>query len=283
MKKTFVAVCFIFISVFTGFNVFAAQVVASVSGTQSAHVGDRIVLNISYNADQSTQVFTASGDIKYDPVFLNFGDVSFDSSWLPVGKAPYEITEAGHIVRTAGYPAGLTGSDRFITMSFTAKKAGATTVSLTGGMALGQDDNDFGVSPRSITINIIGDEPQPKQKEITPAETPTTQQTVTQKTIPKVVENKTIASTTTTKTTPTIEKVFISDKGEANISSLNLPEGEYVLTIRPATTNKKIILEKRITVVNSTTSVATNTPSTETGEHKDSIFVRILKFFGISW
>jgi hypothetical protein len=159
MKKTLSILYFLCTSFLVCTIVDAAPVVASISGTQTAHVGERVIITISYTANSSSPVFTASGDVKYDTTALDETGVSFGSSWLPVGKPPYEVTEPGHILRTAGYPAGLSSTDRFITISFTAKKPGVTNINLTGGMALGQEDSDYGVSPRSFSINIIGDDP----------------------------------------------------------------------------------------------------------------------------
>jgi hypothetical protein len=292
MKKTLSILYFLCTSFLVCTIVDAAPVVASISGTQTAHVGERVIITISYTANSSSPVFTASGDVKYDTTALDETGVSFGSSWLPVGKPPYEVTEPGHILRTAGYPAGLSSTDRFITISFTAKKPGVTNINLTGGMALGQEDSDYGVSPRSFSINVIGDDPvKPKTKEVTPEEKTLPLKDTTQTT-------KTTANNTLTKAVSTavetsivqkesvgekIEKIYISETGDVKIKSINLPEGEYVITIKSGSNKKeKPIFEKTVQVVKATSTETVNQDRSSAGK-EESWFKKVLKFFGIAW
>jgi predicted nucleic acid-binding Zn-ribbon protein len=231
-------------------SVFADPLGATLSGTNSAKVGDTVVVSVTYTANATSPIFTSSADITYDAEALSFIDVTFDSSWLAVGKFPYEMSEAGHLVRTAGYPGGLSGSDKFITISFKTKKSGTTSVNLTGGMALGENDADMGVAQKSFKINVLGDEPvvqtqaQPQTQPTNPTSQTIKKEVVKASPVQEKIEKKI-----------EIEKVVLTEEGDINLNTDNLAEGEYIVTVKKVSgKDSKNVLEKRIQVVKATTT-----------------------------
>jgi hypothetical protein len=132
------------------------------------NVGETVSFDLKVNP--STAVYTVGATLNYDPVTLSFQDASVDKTWLPLSRAPYEVTDtaSGKVVRTAGYPQGLTGVTPFTHYVFKAIAPGDTKVVISGGMALDADNNDAGLQNKVITIHVHGKN-QPATEE--PAET----------------------------------------------------------------------------------------------------------------
>lgn len=259
---------------------FASPVSSSLSGAQNVKVGDRVTVTVTYTPSGSP-VFTASSDLKYDASMLGYSGVSFGGTWLPINQAPYDLTESGHVVKTAGYPGGLSSSARFATFTFTALKAGTTNISLSGGMALDENNTDLGVQARTFPVTISGQQKEKaevvekaalKQQEVAPAPTitPTKQKPV--ETLTNKGENGNLGATITAQVSTNIpEHVPTIWRGnDININTENLEPGEYVVTVKDplARPGNDVVIQKTILV---------------TGEKKgeDSWIVKIFKFFGL--
>lgn len=145
------------------------------------NVGDTLTFDLKVNPAAGSPVYTVGATLKYDPVTLQYSDASVDKAWLPLSRAPYEVTDttSGTVTRTAGYPQGLTGTAPFTHYVFKAIAPGDTKVVITQGMALDADNNDSGLQVKTIAIHVHGKEtPTPTTETPAPAAKKAQPQTV---------------------------------------------------------------------------------------------------------
>jgi hypothetical protein len=258
-KKIFLKSALVFTIIFFAIPVFASPLSSSLSGNQNVKIGDIVRVTVSFTANSGTPIYTASSDIKYDSSALSFGSASFNSAWLPISKSPYELSESGHLVRTAGYPSGLSSGATFATFTFTALKAGTTNISLTGGLALDQDNNDLGVAAKTLTVNVAGNE-KPKE-EVIQKENPTPKPKTIEKTPAKVSNpsEKVAIKPENIATTSTTSAIYLKNSNIV-VDTDTVLEGKYVVTVKNGVDGKTIQVEQI---------------------DQDSFWVKVLKFFGI--
>jgi Cohesin domain len=149
------------------------------------NVGDTFTFNLKVNPDSAKPAFTVGATLKYDPKVLKFVDASVEKSWLPLGRAPYELTDtaSGIITRTAGYPEGAKGVTPFTQYTFKAIGKGDTKVVISEGLALDAENNDSGLQVKTIAIKIGA------EKEVAPTES---KDKSVEKPVEKVVVKKTV-------------------------------------------------------------------------------------------
>jgi len=125
---------------------------------------------------QGVNNYTAKVELNYPADILQVKSFSFGSNWMALSQSGYDLIDNtnGVLIKTAGYPGGLSSSATFGTVSFYAKKAGSGTIKLGSG-ALALDANNQNVlsgTPEvafTVTVAVIA----PKQPAVpTPAVTP---------------------------------------------------------------------------------------------------------------
>lgn len=120
--------------------VFAAPLSTNILVTElEPSIGQDVTLTLRINPDAINPVYTVSARLAYDTDKLKFKSVSFgDDSAVSLSKVPYYLTDTteGIIVRTAGFPNGISSSAKFVRYTFTAVKSGQATISVLGGQAL---------------------------------------------------------------------------------------------------------------------------------------------------
>ena len=88
---------------------------------------------------QGVSNYTEKIELDYPADLLQVKSFSLGSNWMALSQTGYDLIDNtnGKLIKTAGYPGGISSSATFGTVSFYAKKAGSGTIKLgTGSLAL---------------------------------------------------------------------------------------------------------------------------------------------------
>ena len=102
---------------------------------------------------QGVNNYTAKIELDYPADILEVKSFSFGSNWMALSQAGYDLIDNtnGVLIKTAGYPGGLSSSATFGTVSFYAKKAGSGIIKVGNG-ALALDANNQNVISGSSEV-----------------------------------------------------------------------------------------------------------------------------------
>ena len=95
---------------------------------------------------QGASNYTEKIELDYPADLLQVKSFSLGSNWMALSQTGYDLIDNtnGKLIKTAGYPGGLSSSATFGTISFYAKKAGSGTIKLGSG-SLALDANNQNV------------------------------------------------------------------------------------------------------------------------------------------
>ena len=110
---------------------------SSLSVTQ----GQTLRLNVAINPETST-VYTVKSEIRFPSDLLEVQSFNFGNGWMPLVQLGYDTTDNvnGVLIKTGGFPGGLSGAANLGTITFKAKKTGSATVSVSEN-SVGLDAN----------------------------------------------------------------------------------------------------------------------------------------------
>ncbi|OGG40716.1 hypothetical protein A3A21_01850 [Candidatus Jorgensenbacteria bacterium RIFCSPLOWO2_01_FULL_45_25b] len=97
----------------------------------SARRGQSFTLTIRINPE-GTKNYTAKTELRYPADLIEVRSFTFGSGWMPLSQTGYDLTDNtnGVLVKTAGYPGGVSSQTTFGTVSFFAKKSGNAKITL---------------------------------------------------------------------------------------------------------------------------------------------------------
>jgi len=178
--------------------VLAATSVSLLPTNVNVTSGKSFNVTISVNP-QGVANYTEKIELTYPADVLEVRGFNFSGSWMPLSQSGYDLIDNtnGVLLKSAGYPGGLSSSATFGTVSFYAKKTGSAVIKLGGGsLALDANNQNVisGAPEVSITVSAPASVPAtPKTPTVeTPAtpeqpateqpivEEPTTEQPITQ-------------------------------------------------------------------------------------------------------
>jgi len=95
---------------------------------------------------QGASNYTEKIELDYPADLLQVKSFSLGSNWMALSQTGYDLIDNtnGKLIKTAGYPGGISSSATFGTVSFYAKKAGSGTIKLGSG-SLALDANNQNV------------------------------------------------------------------------------------------------------------------------------------------
>ncbi|MEK7194901.1 MAG: cohesin domain-containing protein [Patescibacteria group bacterium] len=93
---------------------------------------------MSVNVNPAAALFTAKAVVRYPANLLEVKSFSYGSQWLPLTQAGYDGIDnaSGVLVKTAGYPGGLSATKALGTITFKAKATGTATITVGSDSAL---------------------------------------------------------------------------------------------------------------------------------------------------
>ena len=143
----------------------------------SVRQGQTFTLTIGVNP-QGVKNYTAKTELHYPADLLEVKSFTFAPSWMPLAQTGYDLTDNtnGVLIKTAGYPGGLSSTATFGTVSFLAKKSGNGTITLNSANSLALDANNQNVIAGVAVQTVVAIS--------APTPTPTTPQTPTTPTTP---------------------------------------------------------------------------------------------------
>ena len=85
---------------------------------------------------QNETVYTAKAVIAFDETALTVQNITFTPKWMPLSQEGYDSFVNGQIIKTAGYPKGITQKTALLTFSVTKKTSGLGVIAIEGTSAL---------------------------------------------------------------------------------------------------------------------------------------------------
>lgn len=106
--------------------------------------GQTFTIAVTTNPAGST-LYTVKADVSFDPAIVEVTNFAFASGWMPLTQPGYDAIDnsTGKLIKTGGYPGGITGTKLMGTITFKAKAAGTAVVNTTGAsLALDQTSSN---------------------------------------------------------------------------------------------------------------------------------------------
>lgn len=85
-----------------------------------------------YVVPQNETVYTAKAVIAFDETVLSVGNITFAPRWMQLSQEGYDSFVNGQIIKTAGYPKGITQKTALLTFSVTKKTSGLGVITIEG-------------------------------------------------------------------------------------------------------------------------------------------------------
>lgn len=139
----------------------------------SVRQGQTFILTIGVNP-QGVKNYTAKTELHYPAGLLEVKSFIFANSWIPLSQPGYDLTDNtnGVLIKTAGYPGGVSSAVTFGTVSFLAKKSGNGTIALNGNSFALDANNQNVLAGASVQTAVAISAPAPTP---TAPETPVTE------------------------------------------------------------------------------------------------------------
>ncbi|MFA5999969.1 MAG: hypothetical protein WC783_03265 [Candidatus Paceibacterota bacterium] len=141
--------------------VFAVTRVSFIPVRANVRQGQIFTLTIRVNP-QEVKNYTAKTELRYPADLLEVRSFTFSNGWMPITQSGYDLTDNtnGVLIKTAGYPGGVSSTRTFGTVSFFAKKNGNGTIVLNNGNSLALDANnqnniDSGMIQPEVVITVL--------------------------------------------------------------------------------------------------------------------------------
>lgn len=173
--------------------------------------GDFVTVSVSV-APQSSTIYTAKLNLKFPADMLSIDSWNFGSGWSALSQPGYDSVDNtnGVLIKTAGYPGGLSSGKVFGTIHFRALKDGSANVFVTDSAALYDDQSKNALQAKGAVVFTI----------------------VTVKKVEPVIERKLTRPATTTK----------SEKIAAEIATTSEEDTVATSTLDNATSTEETIL-----------------------------------------
>ncbi len=110
----------------------------------SVEKGDIIEI-VVYASSLSENSYTFKSSINFSSDLLSVSDWQWADNWMPLDVEEYDLidNDSGKIIKTAGYPTGLSDKEEFGVVTFVAKESGQAVISLGyDSFILNADGND---------------------------------------------------------------------------------------------------------------------------------------------
>ncbi|MDD5050729.1 MAG: hypothetical protein PHV93_03230 [Candidatus Pacebacteria bacterium] len=135
----------------------AAANVSLIPSTFNVKAGQTVTVQVSV-IPAGESVYTSKVALSYSKDLLKATAFNFAPVWLPLSQPGYDSMDSGSLVKTAGYPGGISAGKIFGTVTFTALKSGTASLAVANDTEIynAQNKNVFsanGGAPVQITIS----------------------------------------------------------------------------------------------------------------------------------
>jgi len=155
-KNILIISSFVLGGMFLAASVFAAATISFSPVDVDVIRGESFDLIMAINP-QGVESYTTKVELEYPADLLEVKSFSFGSDWMALSAQGYDLIDNtnGVLIKTAGYPGGLTSAVTFGTVSFLAKKSGSGVVKL-GSNSMVLDAENENVLSDSLVQTIVG-------------------------------------------------------------------------------------------------------------------------------
>ena len=174
MKKLFI------FSLAIGFILAPLMAVAATLSLSPANVsvtrGQTFTMQATLNP-QGAKAYTVKVELSYPASLLEVQSFTFASGWLSLTQSGYDLVDNanGKLVKTAGYPGGISSPAAFGTVSFRAKASGSGNVTITANSSVfdANSQNTLIGAPVSASVAVSAPAATSTPSPITQTPTPT--------------------------------------------------------------------------------------------------------------
>lgn len=157
-QKTFLKIGIVATALVVAFPAVAATTFNFVPAAKNAKVGEIFTLTLPISSTE--KIYTVKSEISFPADLLSVTAFNFSSSWMPLSQSGYDLTDNtnGLLVKSAGYPGGLSSTANFGTITFKAKKAGEARILLTSNSLVLNASNAntlLGASEVRVSISTV--------------------------------------------------------------------------------------------------------------------------------
>ena len=198
-------------------SVFASTVNLSPT-TVSVTPGKVFTVQVMANPN-GAHVYTVRANISFNPALVQVTNFTFAPKWLALSTSGYDVTNntTGSLIKTAGYPGGITSSTAFGAITFKAKAMGSVHIAVTN-KSLVLDANSkntvSGTQGSSVVTVAIPPTPKPTVKAPVKKTIVPTHKTVVKK---EAVAKPIFVKATTTTSTATGTKIATTGSGTTTL------------------------------------------------------------------
>jgi len=159
----------ILMGLFLAGSVLAATNLSFSPASVNVTSGETFNMVVSVNP-QEVKNYTVKTEIEFPADLLEIKSFSFGSNWIPLSQSGYDLIDNtnGLLIKTAGYPGGLSSIATFGTISFSAKKNGTGTISA-GNNSFALDATNQNLLSGTPQASVVITAPAPAE---TPAPAP---------------------------------------------------------------------------------------------------------------
>lgn len=190
----------------------------------SVNTGDIFTVNVTVSPSGES-AYTSKVVVNYNSSLLEATSFSFAPTWLPLSQPGYDSMDQtnGVIIKTAGYPSGMTSAKTFGTITFRAKQSGTATISVAKSTEIydANNKNIFSGNSGAVSINVSKAEVAPVKEVVN-----TTKATVS---TPKT--NKTVSATKTVEDITTAEATNTANTASVVEAKVGINYLSYIITI----------------------------------------------------
>lgn len=130
---------------------------------------------VTITADPAgAKAYTMRANVSFDPALVQFVSFAFAPKWVVLSQTGYDAEDntTGSLIKTAGYPGGVTAPTVFGTVTFRAKTAGVSTIrATTDSLALDGAGKNM-ISGVQGTTQVTVAAPTPVQVAVAPVVQP---------------------------------------------------------------------------------------------------------------
>ncbi len=133
----------------------AATTVSLSPASVSVKSGQSFNVSVAVNP-QGTNNYVEKVELKYPADMLQVNSFSLGSAWMALTQPGYDLTDNtnGILMKSAGYPGGLSSATTFGTVSFYAKKAGNGTITIGNNSLAFEVNSQSALSGTPVSFTI---------------------------------------------------------------------------------------------------------------------------------
>src|SRR3989344_4576734 len=152
-------------------SAFAASVALAPTSV-SPKVGQTFTVTITTDPS-GAKAYTTRANVSFDPAHVSFVSFAFAPKWVPLSQAGYDSEDnaKGALVKTAGYPGGISSPTILGTATFKVRTAGSSAIRVTtDSLVLDSASKNVLAGAQGSTQVTVADAPAPT---VTPTPVPT--------------------------------------------------------------------------------------------------------------